>query len=305
MSSIKTHDKFLEEMKIKHPNLKILGQYINSHTKILIEDICGIQYLFRPNDLLKGSKPSIKSAVDKNLAFKIEAEQTHGKNTYNYSQVNYITNRDKIEIICNKCSLSFFQKPTRHLSGDGCPTCGMIKAQLSNQKILKQRADTIVKDINIIHSNRINCDKLIYKGNKTKTLFGCNVNPNHGYWLATPNDILDGCGCPSCNSSKGELKIELILKNKNISFIKNKTFTGCKYKKLLKFDFYLPDFNLCIEYDGVQHFKSISIFGGDKVYKENKLRDKIKNNFCKKNKIDLIRIPYTQFNKIKEILSNI
>lgn len=299
----KTHQKFLEEVQDKHPSLKILGTYINSQTKILLEDEFGIQYLFRPNDLLKGSRPSINSAVDKIIAFQINAEQIHGKNTYDYSKMEYTTNKNKIEISCNKCGLTFFQRPTRHLSGDGCPDCGFIKSQFSNQQVLNQRAISIIEDISKKHNNRINCDKLIYKGNKVKSLFGCNINPEHDYWLATPNDILDGCGCPSCNSSKGELEIESILKINNIIYTKNKTFAGCKYKNLLKFDFYLPDLNICIEYDGIQHFKSIPTFGGDKVFKENKLRDKIKNKFCKSNNIKLLRIPYTKFNQINKIMN--
>jgi len=131
------------------------------------------------------------------------------------------------------------------------------------------------------------------------------VKPEHGYWMATPNDILDGCGCPLCNSSKGELEVESILIEKNIFFIKNKTFTGCKHKSLLKFDFYLPKYNICIEYDGLQHFKPISFFGGNEQLKENKKRDKIKNKFCKNNGIFLIRIPYTEFNEIRYILSSL
>lgn len=303
-TSINKTNAFIKKISLIFPNLKILGEYKNSFTKIEVEDELEIKYLSLTGDLLRGHFPSISTAIDKNFAFKKMAEQIHGTNLYNYSDVKYITNKDKVKIICNKCNLSFFQRPTRHLSGDGCPDCGIIKSQSSNQEILNQRAISIIDDISKKHNNRINCDKLDYKGNKVKSLFGCNINPEHDYWLSTPNDILDGCGCPSCNSSKGELEIESILRSKNIIYAKNKTFAGCKYKNLLKFDFYLPDFNLCIEYDGIQHFKSISTFGGDKVFKENKIRDRIKNKFCKTNKIKLLRIPYTDFKNIENILSN-
>jgi len=117
MSKLKKHNIFLEEIKLHHPELKVLGTYINSQTKILLEDNFGIQYLFRPNDLLKGSKPSINSSVNKNLAFKIKAEQIHGEKTYDYSQVNYITNRDKVKIVCNKCNF-FKDQPDTYLEMD-------------------------------------------------------------------------------------------------------------------------------------------------------------------------------------------
>ena len=69
------------------------------------------------------------------------------------------------------------------------------------------------------------------------------------------------------------------------------------------FDFYLPNFNLCIEYDGLQHFKSVKYWGGIEGFKKLKKHDKIKNKFCKSNNIKLLRIKYTKFNKIEEILT--
>ncbi|MCK9416215.1 hypothetical protein M0Q97_06115 [Candidatus Dojkabacteria bacterium] len=61
-----------------------------------------------------------------------------------------------------------------------------------------------------------------------------------------------------------------------------------------KNDFYIliVDFNICIEYDGIQHFKPIFFFGGIKAYNELIIKDKIKTNYCMINNIKLIRIPY-------------
>ena len=83
----------------------------------------------------------------------------------------------------------------------------------------------------------------------------------------------------------------------------------CKDIRHLRFDFYLPERNVCIEYDGEQHFAPVkygsSIKRGtpEERYKETKRRDNIKSDFCKKNNIDLIRIPYMDFNKISEIIN--
>ena len=69
-------------------------------------------------------------------------------------------------------------------------------------------------------------------------------------------------------------------------------------KILYQFDFYLPDKNILIEYDGSQHFDKTS-----KFYSKDLIQtDKIKNEYCSKNNIHLIRIPYTKFNQIEEIL---
>ena len=101
-------------------------------------------------------------------------------------------------------------------------------------------------------------------------------------------------GCPDCNNSIGENEIEKILINNNIKYDKQKMFNDCKYKNLLRFDFYLEDYNICLEYDGIQHFKINEYYGGEKAFKEQKIKDSIKNEYCKNNNIELIRIRYNE-----------
>jgi len=67
-----------------------------------------------------------------------------------------------------------------------------------------------------------------------------------------------------------------------------------KYKSLLYFDFYLPDYNICIEYDGEQHFRSIEYWGGDKQFEIIKLRDNLKSEYCKDNNINLLRLNFNE-----------
>jgi len=74
----------------------------------------------------------------------------------------------------------------------------------------------------------------------------------------------------------------------------------CRNKKELPFDFYLPDYNLCIEYDGIFHYEDI--FDKPYDFKTGKKRDKIKTKYCKDNNINLLRIPYWEFDNIEEIL---
>jgi hypothetical protein len=97
----------------------------------------------------------------------------------------------------------------------------------------------------------------------------------------------------------GELLIENLLNKNKIKYVKQHKFLDCNNKgtgsscKKLPFDFYLKDKNATIEYDGVQHFMSNKFFGGDEGFLRRKQLDKIKNQYCKKNGIKLIRIPYT------------
>lgn len=106
-------------------------------------------------------------------------------------------------------------------------------------------------------------------------------------------DYYDFLGCEP-TISKGELKIRNFLECNKINFVTQKSFKGCKFIKLLKFDFYLPDMNICIEYDGKQHFESIEYFGGDLTLSNNIKKDSIKDKFCKNENITLIRIKYDE-----------
>ncbi len=72
------------------------------------------------------------------------------------------------------------------------------------------------------------------------------------------------CGCQ--NISHGEFYIKTILEENNIKFEPQYKFDNCKNKFKLPFDFYLPDYNMCIEYDGLQHYRPIERFGAMRVF---------------------------------------
>lgn len=104
---------------------------------------------------------------------------------------------------------------------------------------------------------------------------------------------------------QGEILIENFLKEFNIEYEKQKTFHGCKNIQNLRFDFYLPEYKLCIEYDGEFHYMPFDFAGGETGLKTQQERDKIKNTFCKKEGLNLLRIPYFKKNLIKDIIQDI
>lgn len=114
--------------------------------------------------------------------------------------------------------------------------------------------------------------------------------------------------CPSCREyykldSKGVVFIKKWLNTNNINFMSEHTFEDLKYINKLRFDFYLPEFNICIEYDGKQHYESCKWYGGEKALATSKIRDNLKNKYCYKNNIRLLRIKYDLCNpEIKEKL---
>ena len=115
-----------------------------------------------------------------------------------------------------------------------------------------------------------------------------------------PIHHLRGEGCPKCKSSKGEILVRNWLIKNKIEFDEQKRFDDCRNKNPLPFDFYAPKYNLCIEYDGEQHF--IPFGFNSKMTDEEKLEnlerlqfhDKIKNDYCENNNINLLRIRYDE-----------
>jgi hypothetical protein len=157
--------------------------------------------------------------------------------------------------------------------------------------------DEFIKKCQEKHNNFYNYDLTIYQGRKKSIIIIC---PIHGSFSQIASDHLYcGCGCQKCNRSKGEIKIESILEKLNINFITQYKFHNCKNKNKLPFDFYLPEFNCCIEYDGEFHFIDM----GFNNLVETKMNDDIKSNFCQSNSINLIRINYNEFNEIEKILN--
>lgn len=98
--------------------------------------------------------------------------------------------------------------------------------------------------------------------------------------------------CPHIKHSKLERKVCRLLKEMGISFKTEAKLEGCEYKGQLRFDIYIPDHNVAIEVDGLQHFQAVDFFGGMDTYIETINRDFAKNNFCMNNEIRLLRIPY-------------
>jgi len=154
-----------------------------------------------------------------------------------------------------------------------------------------------------VHNNKYDYSLVEYKNIKTKVKIICSI---HGIFEQTPNNHPRGNGCPKCNDSKGENNIIQVLKKYKIDYIFQKRFKDCKNKYPLPFDFYLPKYNLCIEYEGKQHFEEIKYWGGIKRFKYIKQNDEIKNNYCKTHNIPLFRIAYFNNieNKLQELFNN-
>lgn len=300
-----TQEQFIEKAKQAHYDFYDYSkvEYVSSRTKIKI--ICPIHGIFEqlPSNHLQGQgckKCYINRQALTTNEFIEKAKQIHG-NKYDYSLVEYINSSTKITIICPKHG-EFEQKPIKHLSGQGCLKCFYLDKRDSQEQFINKA--------NLVHNNFYDYSKIKYINSKSKV---CIICPKHGEFLQEPSNHIRGKGCPICNISKGELKIRSWLENNNIKFEEQKTFTDLyltNKKNKLRFDFFLPDYNLCIEYDGQQHFvpHSFNLDQSEALKQLNldslKKRDSFKSKYCQDNNIKLLRIPYWKQNNIDKILSN-
>lgn len=120
-------------------------------------------------------------------------------------------------------------------------------------------------------------------------------------WETKPNNLENGKGCPKCNRkiSKGEQKIIKWLKDYDINYTTQKKIDIEGHH--LSFDFYLPEYDLYIEYNGEQHYNPVAFFGGEEKFKKQVEYDNLKKNFLKDK---LLVISYLDFNKIESILES-
>lgn len=125
---------------------------------------------------------------------------------------------------------------------------------------------------------------------------------------ARVSDLTQGCtvSCGCVSSSTGEVLVSSILNQLNVLFEREYTFDDCRDKLLLPFDFYLPEYNILIEYNGKQHYEPIDFFGGELEFKIRLKHDNIKKQYCLLHNIQLLIIPYTySVEEVKQSILNV
>lgn len=311
-------EDFIKRSKEKHGNLNYDYShviFINGKTPVILECPLHGQFSIQPQHHLQKSicpecaKISRKLAMDKYNKTKRDSlgeviqdfSNVHG-NKYDYSKVVYTTAREKVIIICKEHG-EFEQLSHHHKAGRGCPKCGNAIINVNNGKQYSQ--EQFISKVLAKNIEGVSLDKTKYISKRKEVIVTCNA---HGDYITKAEMLLKGHGCPRCNNSVGESIIKKILISKGINYEEQKGFSNLRFKRVLKFDFYLPSYNACIEFDGEQHFKNVEYWGGEIKYQERLTKDSLKNNYCKLNNIPLLRIRYDDKNietTIKNFLDSI
>ncbi len=198
---------------------------------------------------------------------------------------------DKCNTIMERSLVSLLNTPFH------CDKCNAYRKGQFHYNIeeAQQRLDTATNnEYQLLQYNGINKEAVLR-----------HLNCGFIFTIRDLNDIFIGRnrGCPKCYQfkSKGEQKIAAYLDNKNIKYIPQKTFTPLNKSKY-RFDFFLPDYNLAIEYQGEQHYRDNSWFKDDLSTIQK--RDQIKRQYCQENHINLLEISYKDYNIISQILDS-
>jgi len=317
-----SQEEWIERSKKTHADKYdySLVQYVNMKTKVKI--ICPVHGVFEQNssDHMRKSgclkckyENHFKHVRKTKEDFINESYKIHGKK-YDYSKVEYINNHTKVCIICKKHG-DFWQIPNKHISSKhGCLLCGKEKDLKRLEKINSKRCLNnvlfFVEKSNEVHNNKYQYLSS-YVSSNIKIKIKCNKCEK--VFEQLPSSHLNGQGCPICKKSKGENEIEKYLIDNNIKYISQYKFKDCLgLKRMLPFDFYLPKLNLCVEFQGRQHYEPVQFFGSslikaEKTFIKTQINDKIKKKFCEENNINFLEISCKDIiiNKLEETICHL
>ena len=205
----------------------------------------------------------------------------------------YTGARQNVKVRCNICGTEYEAKAYNLLAGYNCMTC-----RNNNYKIKPPHFVSIDEKLRKLQECHPDIEfSNIPRNARDKVHCKCKICNTE--WDATYVNLTKKTaktGCPGCATSVGENNIKSYLDKKCIKYETEKTYEDLKDIRELRFDFYLIDYNVLIEFDGEQHYFpwnfGVSDYDALKRFENLKKHDTMKNDYCKKNNIPLIRIPY-------------
>lgn len=286
-------------------NCKLLSQeYINAFEKMELLCFCGKHFLcnfasIKRKEIIQCPDCSREMVNKKNSKTYKEAFEDIKKNISENLEILPFeykgTKHTNVSFYCKRCNEQFSRTYHQvYMDGTKCPKC-----ESRTKKWDIERAIELVKkysnDFDVLECNKASTIVLKHKE--------CGYEFIRPYHNIEQNKCVK---CPICHNreSMGVKIITQYLENNNINFIKEFRFENCKDTRTLPFDFYLSDYNICIEYDGQQHFQPLGFSSSFGKFEKTIEHDKIKNDYCKENNIPLLRIKYDENENIKQILDN-
>lgn len=286
-----TKEKFINNLKTRYPNddFTVL-EFTNAISPVSIQcNQCGQIFNYKKGTTLYNKRRKHFCPLC-NSKMVIAMREACKKEDITITDIKYNTT-DSWTLHCNRCGNDFQRAPATW-EQYSCPYCGKTAAARHyNKEWYQNKIDEKfgIGEFQILN-DLPNSKKVIIKhkcGFVRTTQIGA---------------FMRSKGCPRCSGtmSKGERKIVDYLETHNIKYIPQKKIENSKQS----FDFYLPNKNIAIEYNGEQHYKPIETFGGEERFKQQQQYDENKIQYCKEKNITLKIISYLEFNDIDTILDN-
>lgn len=267
-------------------------RYVSSESKLKIKHLsCGYEFKISwDNFKQRKSCPQCSKKVKPTI---MEIKNLAKKRDYKLITNKYINSKTKMEFLHLECGNKYFASWDTFKKGVGCSFCyGNSKPSFEFVKSFSEN-----KGFKLVTTE--------YRNRNSKLAF---IHNYCGFMFETSWASFYGnnSGCPKCLTPKGETEIEKYFVSEGLvpekDYFTQYFFEDCKNERFLYFDFYIPSENLCIEYNGKQHYEPVEFFGGEKEFKKNVYRDSIKKEYCLKNNIRFLIIPYWEKEKIPDIL---
>lgn len=287
------NDERIMRLKLKHGDRYDYSKVFSSKNSDIITIICSkhgeFQQVYGYHLAGNGCQECAGNKKINTEDFIKQSIKTHG-DKYDYSLTEYRGWNDKVDIICSKHGI-FSQTPHNHKRGDGCPKC-------SGKKL---NTDDIIESFKTAHGDKYDYSLVVYKGATTPVTIICN---KHGEFKQAPIQHKNGKGCIKCKESKGETAVRTFLEKKQIKYIQEYRDKDIYTSNYNRFDFYLPEFNIYVEFQGIQHYKPIDIFGGEESYTKQMYSDlsKMYSVYFSHN-AELISIPFYYIDRVDEYLT--
>lgn len=289
---------FKEELEEIDNSYKLLSEYINNKTKVkLLHLTCNNEFMMTPNDFLSGYRCPHCGGTKKK-SFEEFREQVESIENGRFSLLSniYTNNKDKYEFFDNINNEKITMAGKDFLMKYSNNKLGKEGNGLSEEEFLEKIYSIPTNKEFILNEQYLNSNHPISYKHACGEIISYNTSRSDQIII-----------CPKCHNkySAGETQIINFLEKNNIVFEKEKMFETCKCKRNLRFDFYIENKKLLIEFDGEQHYTGWKRDKED--LKEIQKRDNIKNEWVKNHKeYKLIRIKYDQdINYIlKEIFIN-
>ena len=283
-----TTDQFVAKAKEVHGDRYDYSGSVYVTAKDPVKIICKTHGEFWqiPNNHTQGAGCSlcVPRIIENTEEFIRRAKLTHG-DRYKYDKSVYVDGCGKLIIVCGRHG-DFEQSSSEHIRGKGCPKC----AAEHRGDLARYTEKDFLQKARLVHGDKYDYSGVEYIDLRTKINITCK---KHGIFQQKPINHLRGSGCLTCKSSKGELIIAKVLCDKSIDYVQEYSLpeTSDRYR----YDFYLPELGLLIEYHGVQHYKPIEFFGGEDQLRATQLRDKIKRSVAKALGYQYLEIGYKEF----------